>query len=101
MLTEREKWLMEQAWEACDEGCPSLRAWLADFMDDNGSVTVETQLAKDAPRPTWTSEPPTVEGWYWWRETEQHAAKPRWWKPGSGPGTIPFGQWQGPLEPPE
>ena len=67
-----------------------------------------------AKRPRWTDTPPTVPGWYWWRdkyrsvqtmlrvETDSYgtliAAPPNCsWEP---VGTI-IGQWSGPIPQPE
>jgi hypothetical protein len=55
-----------------------------------------TYLAR--PLALWTSEPPTVPGWYWWRLTQK--SKPRIVEVPEGGVMAGFvGEWLGPLEP--
>lgn len=61
---------------------------------------------------TWTSEKPTVPGWYWWKDKDGKQAKFNvgpgdlglwlWYRDGFGWVPIPsYGEWSGPLKPPK
>lgn len=63
--------------------------------------------------PAWTSAPPIVEGWYWWRESFDSAPRPGHVHDYKGdlfvemmyegkiePVASRGGQWSGPLIPP-
>lgn len=57
-----------------DESLDELERMRAIHGDNYGRCKVEPMPATTAGR--WTTEPPTVPDWYWWRQSDKYPANP-------------------------